>query len=136
MAERVEELKLWQRAEEFGKAISAIIDRPGFDRDRRLRDQLRDAADSVISNIVEGFAQPTDRAFAKYLFDAKGSMAEARTRLKLACDREYITEDEFNARNELGDEVARMTTGLIKYLIKSDRRDRGLGPNQRTKRRS
>ncbi len=26
-----------------------------------------------------------------------------------------------------------MTTGLIKYLVKSDRRDRGLGPGQRTK---
>jgi four helix bundle protein len=130
MAERVEDLKLWQRATEFWHAINAIIERPGFDGDRRLRDQLRDASDSMVSNIVEGFAQPTDRAFAKYLFDSKASTAETRTRLKLACNRKYITAEEFESRNKLGDEVARMTTGLIKYLRKTDRRDRGLGPRQ------
>jgi four helix bundle protein len=135
MAQRVEELKVWQRAREFCAAVNAIIDRAGFQRDRRLRDQLRDATDSVLSNIAEGFAQPTDRAFAKYLFTSKASAAEARARPWLACDRGYITAEEFTTCNELGDEVARLATGLIKYLIKSDRRDVGLGPGQRAKRR-
>jgi four helix bundle protein len=133
MAERLEELKVWQRAREFWAAINEILDRPGLQKDRRLRDQLSDAADSMVSNISEGFEQPTDRAFARYLFTSKASTAEARTRLGLAGSRKYITEDEFKARDELGDEVARMTTGLIKYLIKSDRRDRGLGSRRRPK---
>jgi hypothetical protein len=30
-------------------------------------------------------------------------------------------------RDQIGDEIARMTTGLIKYLLMSDRKDRGLG---------
>jgi len=71
MAQRVEDLKVWQRAREFCVAVDAIINRAGFQRDRRLRDQLRDATDSVVWNIAEGFAQPTDRAFAKYLFTSK-----------------------------------------------------------------
>ncbi len=97
-------------------------------------DQVKDAADSILSNIAEGFEQPTDRAFAKYLFTSKASTAEVRKRLLLACHRGYITKDEYRSRDELGDEVARMTTGLIKYLVKSDRKDRGLGPDQRSKR--
>jgi four helix bundle protein len=134
MAQRVEDLKVWQRAREFCVAVSAIVGRPGFQRDRRLREQLGDAVDSVISNIAEGFAQPSDRAFARYLFISKASNAEARTRLLLACDKGYITSEEFASCNEIADEVARMTTGLIKYLVQSDRRDRGLGPGHRTKR--
>ena len=87
-----------------------------------------DAVDSVAANIAEGFAQPTDRAFARYLFISKASNAEARTRLLLACGRGYITADEFASGSAISDEIARMITGLIKYLLKSDRRDRGLGP--------
>jgi four helix bundle protein len=96
-----------------------------------LRDQVKDAADSILSNIAEGFEQPTDRAFARYLFISKASTAEVRKRLLMANHRGYITTEEFESRNELGDVVARMTTGLIKYLVKSDRKDRGLGPNPR-----
>jgi four helix bundle protein len=131
MAQRVEDLKVWQRAREFCVAINAIIDRAGFQRDRRLRDQLMDAVDSVIANISEGFAQPNDRAFARYLFISKASNAEARTRLLVACDRGYLTAEEFASRSAISDEVARMITGLIKYLLKSDRRDRGLGPREK-----
>jgi four helix bundle protein len=131
MAEKVEDLKVWQRAREFGRSICAIIDRPGFQRDRRLREQLQDASDSIVSNIAEGFAQPTDRAFAKYLFTSKASTAEARARLALAWDRGYITDNERSERDQLADEIARMTTGLIKYLVKSDRKDRGLGHRKR-----
>jgi four helix bundle protein len=133
MAERLEDLKVWQRAKEFWTAINEILDRPALQKDRRLRDQLSDAADSMVANISEGSEQPTDRAFARYLYISKASTAEARTRLSVAENRSYITDNEFKARDALGDEVARMTTGLIKYLIKSDRRDRGLGSRHRPK---
>ncbi len=134
-AQRVEDLKLWQRAMEFWRAISAIIDRPGLLANRRLRDQLMDAADSVVSNIAEGFTQPTDRAFANYLYMSKSSAAEARARLTLALERQHISQDEFANCNSLADEVARMTTGLIKYLTKSNRRGRGLGSHRPSSRR-
>jgi four helix bundle protein len=63
-------------------AVNAIIGRSGFERDRRLRDQVKDASDSMLSNIAEGFEQPTDRAFARYLFTSKASTAEVRKRLQ------------------------------------------------------
>jgi four helix bundle protein len=127
-AKCVEDLQIWQRAMEFWKVINAILDRPRLASDRKLHDQLSDAADSIVSNIAEGFEQPTDRAFAAYLYTGKGSTAEARTRLQLAHLRGYIETTEYNERDKLGDELARMITGLIKYLLRSNRRNRGLGP--------
>jgi four helix bundle protein len=128
-AKCVEDLHVWQRANEFWDAINAILDKPGLLRDRSLRDQISTAADSIVSNIREGFEQPTDRAFVRYLFVAKASNAEARTRLSMAAKRSYITKEEFAERDAKGDEVARMLTGLIKYLLRSNRRDRGIGRN-------
>jgi four helix bundle protein len=132
VVERVEDLKIWQRASELGVAVNATLAR--LEADRRLRDQLLDATDSVLSNIAEGFQQPTDRAFAKYLYISKTSNAEARTRLKIARDRGYITQEQCTSADNIADEVARMITGLIKYLLQSDRRDRGIG-HRSTRRR-
>src|SRR5262249_51720163 len=91
----------------------------------------RDAIDSITSNIAEGFDQPTDRAFARYLYHSKASNAETRRRLRMACRRNCLTTEEFNTRNDAADELARMLTGLIKYLLRSNRKDRGLGLQSR-----
>jgi four helix bundle protein len=130
MAKSVEELQTWQRAVQLDVAVSAIIEQPGFQKDRRLKEQILDAVDSLVSTSAEGFEQPTDRAFAKYLYTSKASNGETRTRWLLARNRRYITAAEFDTCNRLSDELARMLSGFIKYLIRSDRRDRGLGkPN-------
>ncbi len=59
-----------------------------------LRDQIKDATDSVVSNIAEGFEQSTDRGFARYLYISKGSTAEVRTRLALALERKLHFREE------------------------------------------
>ena len=133
--EKVEDLKLWERADQFWVGVAKILERPCIRRHRKLHEQLSDAADSILSNISEGFEQPTDRAFAKYLYTAKASTAEVRTRLKLCCRRGYISAEEFAAHDTLGDEIARIANGLIKYLLASDRRDRALG-RKATRRRA
>jgi four helix bundle protein len=122
--EKVEDLKLWERANEFWDAVTRILDRPCIRRHRKLHEQLNDAVDSILSNISEGFEQPTDRGFANYLYTAKASTAEVRTCLKLFFRRGYITKEEFAACDALGDEIPKIATGLIKYLLESDRRDR------------
>jgi four helix bundle protein len=126
-AKTIEELQVYQRAREMVKAVTAILCRPDFRRDLDLRDQIRDAADSVVSNISEGFEQPTDRAFARFLYHAKGSNAEVRTRLQLACDRQYVAPADIRAADDLADQVAAMSTTLIKHLVRSNRKNRGIG---------
>lgn len=127
MAKSVEELKVWQRSNELNVAVTAIIGNAGFRRDRRLKDQIVDAADSIVSNIAEGFEQPTDRAFARYLYISKASNGEVRARLHIARNRRDIDDHEFQPCYRLSVEVGKMLTEFIKYLTKSDRRNRGLG---------
>jgi four helix bundle protein len=67
MAKKLEELTVYQEASEWWVAVTALLDRAAFRNDRKLRDQIADANDSITSNISEGFEQPSDRAFARYL---------------------------------------------------------------------
>jgi four helix bundle protein len=125
--EKIEDFEVWKKAEGFWDAVNATLARPAFGKDFKLHDQVRDAIDSILSNFSEGFEQPTDRAFARYLYTSKGSTAETCTRLCLARKRGYVTESELRGFVQQGDEVRRMTAGLIKHLMKTPNRKRGLG---------
>ena len=47
-----------------------------YARDYSLKDQLRRASISVMSNIAEGYARQTDKEFNQFLHIALGSIAE------------------------------------------------------------
>lgn len=79
----------------------------------------------MLANMEEGFEQPTDRALEKYLFNSKGSVAEVVGRLRSACRRGYITEDEFARCAAMGREIQAMLGGWIRYLARCDWKDRG-----------
>jgi four helix bundle protein len=125
MAHKLEELPIYVKGVEFWKAVNALLDRPRLRNDRDLHGQSSRANDSIPSNMVEGFEQSTDRAFAKFLTYSKRSVAEVRKRLKPAYFKKYITADELASRLEAGEELGKMLGGFIKYLRRSDWGDRG-----------
>jgi four helix bundle protein len=125
MAKTIEELPIFQRAREFCVAVTALLDRPGFHRNRDLRDQISKAADSITANMREGFEQPTDDAFNKYLFISKGSLGEVLARLATACGKRIITAEELESHTATGEALGKMLGGFIKYLARSDFKDRG-----------
>ncbi len=125
MAKKLEELTVYQKASELWAAVIALLDRAAFRRNRKLHDQIADAADSVTSNISEGFEQSTDRAFARYLYIAKGSAAEVCTRLRQAHRKGCLTAAELARCLAMGDRLARMIASFIRYLERSDFKDRG-----------
>jgi four helix bundle protein len=127
MAKDFEDLLVWKKALQFWEAVNSLLDRPEFGKDYDLRNQIRDAIDSVLSNIPEGFEQPTDRSFAQYLFRSKASAAEVRVRLLIACRRRYIQPSEYANCSALGIELAKMLAAFIQYLRRCDRKSRGLG---------
>jgi len=93
-----------------------------------LRNRYGTPFDSVLSNIPEGFEQPTDRSFALYLYRSKASAAEVRARLLIAWRRHYIDPTEYARCSSLGIELGKMLAGFIKYLKylrRCDRKDRG-----------
>ena len=52
---RFEELPCWITARELCQAVYELINLPGFRKDFGLRNQIWDAAGSVMDNIAEGF---------------------------------------------------------------------------------
>ena len=125
MAHKLEELPIYSKGVEFWSAVNALLDKPKLRNDRDLHGQISRANDSIPSNMVEGFEQGTDRAFANFLTYSKGSVAEVRKRLKQAYFKKYITADELAPRLEAGEELGKMLGGFIKYLRRCDWGDRG-----------
>lgn len=117
--ERFEDLKAWMRARELTREIYEISGRNEFARDYALRDQIRRAAVSTMSNIAEGFERRGDKEFQHFLSIAKGSAGEVRAQLYIALDVRLIDEAQFGKLCSLAEEVSRMISGLIKYLRKS-----------------
>ena len=75
---RFEEIEAWQTARELTREIYSLSNRGGFSKDFGLRDQMRRAAVSVMSNIAEGFESRTTALFVEFLGRAKGSAGELR----------------------------------------------------------
>ena len=50
---RFEEIECWKRARELTRRIYEITGRPAFSRDFGLKDQIRRASVSVMSNIAK-----------------------------------------------------------------------------------
>lgn len=114
--EKFEDIQAWQKARELVKSVYRITSRGGFAKDYSLKDQIRRASVSIISNIAEGFARQTNKEFSQFLHIALGSVAEGQSQLYVAQDLNYISKEEFGRIYELSSEVARLVTGFIKYL--------------------
>ena len=78
---RFEEIEAWQTARQLTNLIYEITDSGPFAKDFGLKDQIRRAAVSVMSNIAEGFESHTQALFIDFLGRAKGSAGEVRAQL-------------------------------------------------------
>ena len=110
--QRFEDLIAWQKARLLTAAIYRITSQGAFARDFGLRDQIRRAAVSVMSNIAEGFERGKSNEFHQFLCVAKASCAEVRSQLYVALDAAYTTRDEFDELSGLASETARVIGGL------------------------
>jgi four helix bundle protein len=117
--ETFEEINAWQRARDLTKRVYQISGEGRFARDFGLRDQMRRACISIMSNIAEGFERSGTKEFVQFLSVAKGSVGEVRSQLYVALDQQYITEGTFEQLSAEAMEISRMLSGLMKYLRKA-----------------
>ena len=113
---KFEEIDCWQKARELTRRIYEITKKPAFARDFGLRDQIRKASVSVMSNIAEGFDRDGTAEFSRFLAIAKGSAAEVKCQLYVALDQGYIQLDLFSELSTLASQIGSMLAGLMKYL--------------------
>lgn len=115
-AKRFEDLGVWQRAKDLTNLIYKYSTDGTFARDFGLRDQMRRAAVSIMSNIAEGFESQTQAQFIKYLGLAKGSAGELRAQLCIARDQGYISEENFSELFLLAEICSKQLARIIQYL--------------------
>ena len=135
--ERFEDLEVWQRARELTNLTYDLSDAGAFARDFGLRDQMRRAAVSVMSNIAEGFESRTQGLFIEFLGRAKGSSGELRSQFYIALDRKYLSQDTFDRALHLAEVCSKQLARFIQYLesrpnarrIKDDRATYDIQPS-------
>ncbi len=115
--DKFEDIIAWQKARTLTRTIYDLTNgKAKFSRDFGLRDQIRRASVSTMSNIAEGFARRRDKEFGRFLAIALGSAAEVQSQLYVALDQRYVTDKEFSDAYDTAAETARLINGFIQYL--------------------
>lgn len=118
--EGFEDLEAWKLAREITRLVYRASSVEPFSKDFALKNQIRRASISILSNIAEGFERNGDKEFIQFLTIAKGSCGEVRAQLYVAADQNYVDEHSFNLLQSKLNETSRMLSGLIKYLQASE----------------
>jgi len=71
-----EEIEAWKKARELTKRVYAVSGTGAFAKDFSLKDQIRRASVSIMSNIAEGYDRSGTGEFVQFLATSKGSTAE------------------------------------------------------------
>lgn len=117
--ERFEDIESWQKGRELCKLVYDLTQQGAFSRDYGLKDQMRRAAVSIISNIAEGYEGQNNRVFIRHLYIARGSAGEVRSQAYIALDQGYISQQTFAQIYALTKDIARLITRFIQYLEKN-----------------
>jgi four helix bundle protein len=119
---RFEEIESWKLARMLTKRIYECTGQDRFSRDFGLKDQIRRASVSTMSNIAEGFERGGNQEFVQFLATAKGSCGEVRSQLYIALDQGYITAKQFDELNDHAARTSKLIAGFMEYLKKSELR--------------
>ena len=117
--ERFEDIEAWKRSRALTKKVYDCTKQRGFEKDFGLKDQIRRASVSTMSNIAEGFERGGNKEFLQFLATAKGSSGEVRSQLYVALDQGYITQQQFNDMYKDAEAISKMVGGFMGYLQKS-----------------
>ena len=119
---RFEDLQCWQEARILVNMVyQAIRNSPEFQKDFRLVGQITDASVSSMSNIAEGFSRRSNKEFTQFLFVSKSSATEVQSEAYVALDQRYISKEIFAEIYEQADQVSKIVSGLITYLLKNEK---------------
>lgn len=119
---KFEDIESWKRARRLTNEIYQTTGTGKFARDFGLRDQIRRASISMLSNIAEGFERGGDKEFLQFLAIAKGSCGEVRAQLYVALDQGYLAQEVFEELSRNAVEIGQLISGFMKYLSNSELR--------------
>jgi len=114
MIKTFRDIKVWQKAHELVIKIYKITIKFPVEEKYSLVNQMRRAAISVASNIVEGFKRKSVKDRIHFYNIADGSLEELKYQLLVSHDLKYITEEIYQETINLAEEVSKMLNSWIK----------------------
>jgi four helix bundle protein len=116
MAQRLEDLYVWQLADSIRREVHAIVASRADRLDRRFCSQMTDAASSVPRNVAEGFGRYRHREFARFIDIARGSVFEVQDLARDGIIRGYWAEtDVVSLASRCAQTIAALTS-FSRYL--------------------
>ncbi|HJT80488.1 MAG TPA: four helix bundle protein, partial [Chthoniobacterales bacterium] len=109
--ERFEDLPVWQEAIRLAHAVYDLTENPRFKISFSLRDQIERSSMSVSDNIAEGFERGTTNELLAFLYIARGSAGETRSKLCFMEKRSRLA----NFKSEISD-LKSIATSCSKQL--------------------
>jgi four helix bundle protein len=109
-------LRAWEDAHKLVLEIYQITSHFPKDEIYGIISQIRRAASSIPTNIVEGCGQLDNGNLIRFLGIARGSAFELEYLILLSKDLDYLKKEEYSELNEKVEQLIGMITNLIKSL--------------------
>jgi len=116
MGKSYKSLLVWQKAHEL--VCQIYVATKSFPKDEMygITSQLRRAAVSVATNIVEGSARQSKNELRQFINISLGSLAETEYLLELCLNLKYFDENEYNRMESIRAELGAMLWQFHKNL--------------------
>ncbi|MDL5055464.1 four helix bundle protein [Oscillatoria laete-virens NRMC-F 0139] len=115
---KFEDLEAWKMARVLVREVYAVTAKGPFNRDLPLKDQMRRAAVSIMSNIAEGFERVNKTEKLHFYNIARASAGELRSQIYICLDQGYINHTESDKLLNSCENVGRLITGLMRSFKK------------------
>jgi four helix bundle protein len=112
----VEELDVFKRAHKVTLTIYEISGKFPADEKFGLVSQMRRAAASIATNLIEGSYRLNRAEYRQFVGIARGSSGELKYHVLLAKDLGYLSKSDYTALRAELDEISKMLMGLARSL--------------------
>lgn len=110
-------LKVWSESHDLTLSIYRITRRFPDEEKYGITSQIRRAAFSVPSNIVEGKSRGSQKELKYFLTISRGSVEEVSYFLLLSKDLKYISNDDYELLADKCSHISAMLNNLIRKIV-------------------
>ncbi|UOE41644.1 four helix bundle protein [Chryseobacterium suipulveris] len=112
------EMPVWQKAMDIAEICFDISENLPRKEDYALTSQLRRSAESISSNIAEGFGRRTSKDKTHFYDISRGSAFETKSHLIYGVRVKYFKEEDYIRNEKLIKEVVHELNKITNYLLK------------------
>ena len=121
-----EKLDVWKKAVDFAMKVTALSAIKSEDRDAApVVAAAGKSAMNASTAIAKGKGYASKNDFAQHLYLSRGSVYETMTLLEILKRKQSISDDQYTEFETMGNQVAAMVSGLIKYIFKPAEKTEG-----------